>query len=162
MLRNAAAAAGAGYGGSSSRPAKGALAANQKEAYAAALAEGLSPTAARALVANMSGEGLAVPHDYHWDGKHMAQGIVQWDPTRSARIREYFGKEPKDMTVAEQTKAAIWEMRSRPEYADTARALKGDNGPAMIDALVDNYERPGNRGRAKAQRYGSTARGRRA
>lgn len=154
VLRNAGAAAGAGFGGSSSRPAKGALAANQKEAYAAALKEGLSPTAARALVANMSGEGLAVPHDYHWDGTHMAQGIVQWDPTRSARIAAQFGKQPKDMTVAEQTKAAIWEMQTRPEYGATARALKGDNGPAMIDALVDNYERPRNRGRAKAQRYG--------
>ena len=90
-----------------SRAAKGALAANQKEAYAAALKEGLSPTAARALVANMSGEGLAVPKDYHWDGSHMASGIVQWDPTRSAAIKNKFGAMPHQLSVADQTRAAI-------------------------------------------------------
>ncbi|MGI3903106.1 MAG: phage tail tip lysozyme [Janthinobacterium lividum] len=152
-LRSAGAAAGGGFSaGGASRPAKGALAANQKEAYAAALAEGLSPTAARALIANMSGEGLAVPHDRHWDGTHYAQGIVQWDPTRTAAIAAKFGKQPMNMSVAEQTKAAIWEMKNK--YPTTWHALQGNNGPAMIDALVDDYERPGNRGRAKAQRYG--------
>lgn len=155
VLRHAASAAGAGYtpaGGGGNTPAKGALAANQKEAYAAALKEGLSPTAARALVANMSGEGLAVPHDRHWDGTHYAQGIVQWDPTRTAAIAAHFGKQPMNMTVAEQTKAAIWEMKNK--YPTTWRALQGDNGADMIGALVDDYERPGNRGRAKAQRMG--------
>lgn len=145
----------AGYSpasGGGTTPAKGALAANQKEAYAAALKEGLSPTAARALVANMSGEGLAVPGDYHWDGTHMASGIVQWDPTRSAAIKAKFGAMPHQLSVADQTRAAIWEMKNK--YPTTWHALQGDNAADMIGALVDDYERPGNRGRAKAQRMG--------
>ena len=138
--------------GGGSTAAKGALAANQKIAYAAALKEGLSATAARALVANMSGEGLAVPGDYHWDSTHMASGIVQWDPTRSAAIKAKFGAMPHQLSVADQTRAAIWEMKNK--YPTTWRALQGDNAADMIGALVDNYERPGNRGRAKAQRMG--------
>jgi len=153
-LRNAAAAAGAGFRGGGSTPAKGALVANQKEAYASARAEGLSETAARALVANMSGEGLAVPHDSHWDGKHMSQGIVQWDPQRVAAIKGQFGKEPKDMSVAEQTKAAIWEINSKSRFADTAAALKGDNASAMIGALVHNYEASANQGADINKRMG--------
>jgi hypothetical protein len=136
------------------RPAgpKGSLKANQQEAYQAAIREGLSPTAARALVANMTGESLAKPNDNHWDVHHMSQGIVQWDPQRSAAIKKQFGKEPKDMTVAEQTKAAIWEMKSNPGYRQTWQALQGNDANAMMSALVKNYERPANASRAIAQR----------
>lgn len=157
-LRNARMAAGAGYtpaGGGGTTPARGALAANQKEAYAAALKEGLSPTAARALVSNMSGEGLANDaHRVHWDGTHNSGGIVQWDPQRAAAIKAQFGKLPWEMSVGDQTKAAIWEINNNPRFAPTARALKGDNGPAMIGALVDNYEVPANKAKAKAERMG--------
>ena len=137
-----------------SRPAKGALAANQKEAYAAALKEGLSPTAARALVANMSGEGLAVPKDYHWDSTHMASGIVQWDPQRSAAIKGKFGAMPHELSVGDQTRAAIWEMKTNPSYAKTWAALQGSDSTAMIDALVRNYENPRDKNGAISTRLG--------
>lgn len=120
----------------------GSLRANQKEAYNAALQEGLSPTAAKALVANMTGESLAKPNDHHWDVSHMSQGIVQWDPSRAAAIKRQFGKEPRNMTVAEQTKAAVWEMKNK--YPRTWNALQGSDPRAMMNALVRDYERPAN------------------
>jgi hypothetical protein len=120
----------------------GNLRANQKEAYKAAIAEGLNPTAAKALVANMTGESLSKPNDNHWDVSHMSQGIVQWDPSRAAAIKAQFGKEPKDMTVAEQTKAAIWEMKNK--YPKTYQALQGNDPQAMMSSLVRDYERPAN------------------
>ena len=137
-----------------SRPAKGTLATNQKEAYAAALKEGLSPTAARALVANMSGEGLAVPGDHHWDVTHMASGIVQWDPTRSAAIKAQFGAMPHQLSVTDQTRAAIWEMKTNPAYGLTWRALQGSDPAAMIDSLVRNYENPRDKNGAISTRLG--------
>lgn len=130
-------------------PASGNLKQNQQEAYKAARAEGLSDKAARALVANMSGEGLANPgafnRDYNSRGEfvHMARGIVQWDPPRSEAIKRNFGKYPNEMTVAEQTKAAIWEMKTNPNYAPTWAALNDPNASSqdMIEKLVRNYER---------------------
>ena len=122
----------------------GKLSANQQEAYDAARGEGLNEKAARALVANMSGEGLPRDaHRVHWDGKHYAHGIVQWDDDRSAKIRAHFGKMPENMSVAEQTKAAIWEINNNPRFAKTKRALAGDNAGEMIGMLVKNYESPG-------------------
>jgi hypothetical protein len=138
--------------GARGRPARGALGANQQEAYRAARAEGLSDAAARALVANMSGESLANPRDHHWDRKHMSQGIVQWDPQRAERIRQRFGAYPKDLSVTDQTRAAIDEIRSNPRFRRTARALEGSDPNAMIGALVENYEAPQNTGRAIAER----------
>lgn len=131
----------------------GKLSDNQKEAYAAAREEGLSEKAARALVANMSGEGLPRDaHRVHWDGRHYAHGIVQWSDVRSAAIKKQFGKMPEEMSVADQTKAAIWEIRNNPGYAQTKRALDGDNAGDMIGALVRNYESPANKGGAIAER----------
>lgn len=141
------------YGGGNygSTPASGNLKQNQQEAYKAARAEGLSDKAAKALVANMSGEGLANPgavnKDYNSRGEfvHIARGIVQWDPQRSESIRSHFGKYPNEMTVAEQTKAAIWEMKSSndPRLKQTWSILNDSNASPdqMIDALVRKYER---------------------
>lgn len=131
--------------------ARGTLLGNQKLAYAAAIAEGLPPTAAKALVANLSGESLRNPADYHWDVSHMAQGVGQWDPARAAAIKAHFGKFPKDMTVGEQTAASIWEMKTK--YPATYRALMGGGSPeSMIDALVRDYERPRDKAGAINQR----------
>lgn len=144
-----------GGGGSyGSTPASGNLKQNQQEAYKAARAEGLSDKAARALVANMSGEGLARPGavnpDYNSRGQyvHDARGIVQWDPTRSEAIRAHFGKYPNEMSVAEQTKAAIWEMKSSndPRLKQTWSVLNDPNASPdqMVDVLVRKYERSAN------------------
>ncbi|MCJ2092200.1 phage tail tip lysozyme [Methylobacterium sp. J-072] len=139
-----------GPGGAS--VARGGLAANQQEAYRAARAEGLSDVAARALVANMSGESLRNPRDHHWDRKHMSQGIVQWDPQRAEAIRRKFGAYPKDMSVTDQTRAAIDEIKSNPRFRRTARALDSDNPNDILGALVENYEAPKNTRRAIAER----------
>ena len=129
------------------------LQANQREAYAAARQEGLSVAAARALVANMSGELLANPRDHHWDVRHMSQGIVQWDPERAEAIRRHFGKLPKDMSVADQTRAAIWEIKTNDRFLRTRRALNSNSSPEeMIHALVRNYEAPANPKREIASR----------
>jgi len=124
------------------RYAGGSLANNQKEAYKAAIAEGLSPSAAKILVANMSGESLKNPRDHHWDRSHMSQGIVQWDPERAERIKNKFGAYPKDMSVAEQTKAAIWEMKTY--YKKSYDALTNDNlsNEERLHVIVSDYERP--------------------
>jgi hypothetical protein len=142
-----------GIGGSTDvRVARGSLSANQQEAYRAARAEGLSDAAARALVANMSGESLANPRDHHWDRKHMSQGIVQWDPPRAEAIRRKFGAYPKDLSVTDQTRAAIDEIRSNPRFRRTARALEGDDPNAMLGALVENFEAPQDTRRALMER----------
>lgn len=122
--------------------ASGSLAANQREAYKAAIAEGLSPTAAKILVANMSGESLKNPSDHHWDRSHMSQGIVQWDPSRAERIKDKFGAYPKDMSVAQQTKAAIWEMKTY--YGKSYAALTNESldPQQRLHTVVADYERP--------------------
>jgi len=119
------------------------LKSNQSEAYQAARAEGLSDAAAKAFVANISGESLSNPSNSHWDRTHNAQGMVQWSDERAAAIKDKFGKLPKDMSVAEQTKAAIWEMKTNPAYAQTWSALNSNSSSAaMLDPLVRNYENP--------------------
>jgi tail lysozyme len=138
--------------------AKGALAKNQQEMYNAAIAEGLSPTAARALVANSSGESLKNPADVHSDPSkrnpnQMAHGIASWDDERSARIMKQFGKMPQDMSVAEQTKAMIWEQKNF--YPKTWQALSGGGtAESMTGTLVSDFERPGNVAQATSQRLG--------
>lgn len=135
---------GGGAGGGSASVSKN-LGANQQEAYGAARQSGLSDGAARALVANMSGEALADPSNVHKDGPHMAHGIVQWDDVRTAAIEKQFGKPPQQMSVADQTKAAIWEMKTNPAYKDSWNALNSGASPQdMVKTLVTNYERPGN------------------
>lgn len=138
-------------GGSSGpgRHTSGTFKKNQLSAYRAARAAGLSETAARALVANFSGESLRRPNDHHWDVHHMSQGIAQWDPQRAEAIKRQFGKYPKDMTVEEQVTASIWEMKNNPSYAKSWNALNsGQSAEQMIDTLVRNYERPANPGRS--------------
>ena len=122
--------------------ASGSLATNQREAYKAALSEGLSPSAAKILVANMSGESLKNPSDHHWDVKHMSQGIVQWDPQRAERIKNHFGAYPKDMSVSQQTKAAIWEMKTY--YSKSYAALTNEtlDPQQRMHVVVSDYERP--------------------
>ncbi len=141
-------------GGGTTR-AGGALAANQREAYAAAIGEGLSKTAARALVADLSGEGLAHDaHRVHQDGSHPSGGIAQWDPTRAADIQRQFGKLPWEMDVAGQTRAAIWEYRNRKRFAATKAAMEGNDPGEMIKQLVANYEDPRDKATAISQRMG--------
>jgi Phage tail lysozyme len=135
--------------------ASGNLKKNQQEAYKAAIESGLSKDSANALVANMSGEALGKPGDVHWDVSHWARGIVQWDPQRSAAIQKQFGKLPNEMSVGEQTKAAIWEMQNNPAYKETWNALKGGGSvESKISTLVSNYERPANKQAAYNQRMG--------
>lgn len=143
---------GGGAGGAT--VARGALAANQKTAYEAARAEGLSDKAARALVANFSGESLRNPSDYHWDRKHMSGGIGQWDPERSEAIKAKFGKYPWELSVGDQVKASIWEINNNPRFKATKQTLQGDDEHAMIGSLVKNYENPADHGRAIAERSG--------
>lgn len=143
-----------GADGGTGRVARGRLAANQQEAYQAAIGAGLSDSAARVLVGNMSGESLKNPRDHHWDVKHMSQGIVQWDPARAERINRQFGKYPKDMSVSEQTQAAIWEMKTH--YPRQYRDLQNENlsPEARMRSVVSGYERPANPGAATTQRMG--------
>jgi len=154
FARRLGATGGSGDGGGKDKPQRPApslppmalrtpLARNQFEAYQAALGEGLSPVAARALVANMTGESLARPNDHHFDVSHFSQGIVQWDPTRAEAIRRQFGTFPKDMAVAEQTQAAIWEIRTNPRFAKSKMAIEnGTSAAEIVDVLVRNYEVP--------------------
>lgn len=126
------------------------LSKNQKESYDAAISSGLSDSAARILVANFSGESLSNPGDVHADPSRrnpgqVAQGIASWDQERTAAIRKQFGKDPKDMTVAEQTKASIWEMQ-QPKYKDAWAALNNESLDTQerMYGLVHKYENPAN------------------
>ncbi len=127
---------------------------NQWIAYHAAVGGGLSDLAARALVANMSGESLGNPADVHFDKKHTARGIVQWDPPRSDAIKAHFGRYPNEMSVEDQTRAALWEIQSKKVYDETRNALfePGKSVEEMIEVLVRNYERPAKEAKAIADR----------
>jgi hypothetical protein len=123
---------------------------NQWAAYHAALGAGLSDVAARALVANMTGESLRHPEDVHMD-RHadgspagLAHGIVQWNPARSDAIQRHFGKLPNEMSVEDQTRAAIWEIQTFATYGKTKNALfqPGRTAEQIIDVIVANYEVP--------------------
>ena len=125
----------------------GTLKQNQQEAYAAARQEGLSDSAAKILVANLSGEGLHVPQDVHPDPSgsnpnQKAHGIAQWDQNRAARIKDRYGQYPQEMTVAQQTKAAIWEMKTH--YGKSWRDLNDENltTEQRMNTVVGDFERP--------------------
>jgi hypothetical protein len=91
----------------------------------------------------MTGESLAKPNDYHWDVSHYSQGIVQWDPVRAAAIQKEFGQYPRFMSVAQQTQAAIWEIRTVERFAPSKAAIEtGTSASEIIDVLVRNYEVP--------------------
>ncbi len=122
---------------------------NQWAAYHAAVGAGLSDVAARALVANMTGESLRHPDDVHPDPSRSnpnqkAHGIVQWDDNRSDAIQRHFGKLPNEMSVEDQTRAAIWEIQTFSTYGKTKDALfqPGRTAEQIVDVLVENYERP--------------------
>ena len=135
-------------GGVSSTRASGSLATNQREAYKAALAEGLSPTAARILVANLSGENLRNPNGASYadpstsNPGQRAQGIAAWEQRRAQRIKDQFGKYPNEMSVADQTKALLWEMKTyyKPSWA----ALQNESMDPRdrMQIVVENFERP--------------------
>ncbi|HZG27345.1 MAG TPA: phage tail tip lysozyme [Ensifer sp.] len=127
---------------------------NQWIAYHAALGAGLGDPAARAMVANLSGESLSNPADVHFDVSHIARGIVQWDPGRSDAIKAHFGRYPNEMSVEDQTRAAIWEIQSNSAYKETRDALfvPGKSVEDMIEVLVRNYERPAKPDKAIADR----------
>ena len=127
---------------------------NQWIAYHAAVGGGLSDIAARALVANLSGEALHKPADKHFDETHDARGIAQWDPPRSDAIKAHFGRYPNEMSVEDQTRAALWEIQSNKVYNETRNALfePGKSVEEMIEVLVRNYERPANKPKAIADR----------
>lgn len=139
-----------------------ALLTNQQLAYDAAIKEGLSEVAARSLVANMSGEALHVPDDRHFDPpkgmtkqdpgawKRYAHGIVQWNTERAERIKKRYGQLPNNMTVEQQTVAAIWEIRTF--YPKVFQALQGNDPNVMIDVLVRKYEIPADKETAISQR----------
>jgi hypothetical protein len=124
--------------------ASGSLAQNQQEAYKSAIEEGLSEKSAKILVANMSGESLKNPGLKRWDRFHYSQGIVQWDDQRSENIKQHFGKYPQQMTVAEQTKAAIWEMKTHKEYAKAWENMTNErlSDQERMYAVVKHYEKP--------------------
>jgi murein DD-endopeptidase MepM/ murein hydrolase activator NlpD len=135
-----------------STKAGGKLADNQKELHSELLKLGYSDTAARAITANASGESLRNPADHHWDRSHMASGIFQWDPQRSAAIQKQFGKMPHTMSIAEQAAAFKWETENNPAYAKTKEALAGDHAGTMLNTLVKNFERPQDVEKAVAER----------
>lgn len=126
------------------------LRANQAEAYKAAIAAGYSPDAAKAIVADLSGESLANPADVHADPSRSnpgqkAHGIASWDDARSAAIKAKFGKAPQDMPIGEQIQALKWEIDTNPRFAATKAALAGGGTPeGMLGAIVPNFESPAN------------------
>ena len=137
---------------------RSALKRNQWTAYQAARGEGLRDVAARALVANMTGESLANPTDNHFDVSHMSQGIVQWDPNRAGEIKKHFGAFPKDMSVGDQTKAAIWEIKTLQRFAPTKISISiDDTAEKIIDTLVRNYEAPKKQDEQVTKRIGFLA-----
>ena len=62
--------------------------------------------------------------------------------------RRKFGKDPWELSVADQTRAAIWEYQTNPRFAKTKAAMEGSDPNAMINQLVRNYESPRDPGAA--------------
>lgn len=136
----------------------GSLKQNQGIAYQTLISEGLSPSAARAMVANMSGESLRDPTSFHDDspksrpGTSNAHGIVQWNTERANFIKDHWpganGRLPHQMSVAEQTRAAVWEMKTR--YTGVWNRLNDPNSSESdkVAMLVYDYEIPADKGTA--------------
>jgi len=135
----------------------GSMAQNQQEAYKAARAEGLSDQAARIAVANVSGENLKNPGGVYSDPSRRnpnqkAHGIVAWDDERSARIKQVFGKYPQEMSVADQTKAYIWEMKTHYKQAYNDLINENLSEQQRLASVVENFEKPKDVGGAVANR----------
>ena len=140
--------------------ASGDLAKNQRDAYKAARAEGLSDSAARILVANLSGENLANPSKVYADPSNRnrnqhAHGIAAWDDQRAAKIAKEFGKPPQDMSVAEQIHALVWEMKK--DYKPSWEALNNEkmSPEERMGVVVHDFERPRDESSAVSQRMRS-------
>lgn len=137
----------------------GSLSQNQQEAYKAARGEGLSDTAAKIAVANVSGENLKNPGGVYADPSsrnphQKAHGIVAWDDERSARIKQVFGKYPQEMSVAEQTKAYIWEMKTHYKTAYNDLINENLSERQRLSSVVENFEKPKDSASAVANRMG--------
>lgn len=124
----------------------GSFAQHQQEAYTAARSE-LSDKGAKILVANLSGESLKNPGDVHPDPSksnpfQKAHGIASWSDVRSEKIKNQFGKYPQQMSVEEQTKALMWEMKK--DYPRAWEALKNENlsDKERLWAVVKQFENP--------------------
>lgn len=115
---------------------------NQNIVMLTARQMGLSDIAGRVLAANFSGESLANPWLRGWDIKQYSQGIAQWSQDRADRIRAHFGKFPKDMPVAGQVEAFLWEAKTH--YPKTWKAINNkDMTPErMLEIIVRDFERP--------------------
>lgn len=132
---------GAGDGLKGGSAFEGGRTKNQQEVYRAMIAMGLPESSARAFVANVSGESIDNPADFHWDGKHTAEAMVQWDPTRAARIAQHFGIRPRAMSPAQQTAAAMWEIKKF--YPGVWAAIQAGGDPrAILYKLIKRYESP--------------------
>ncbi len=123
------------------------LAMNQKLAYDAAIAEGLSESAAKILVANLSGESLRNPADTHPDPSRsnpgqVAHGIASWEGSRAEKIKSQFGRYPNEMSVQDQMKALIWEMKK--DYPKAWSALNNEQLPQnqRMYGVVKHFENP--------------------
>lgn len=155
---------GGGSGGSMSYTsakmsvARGALARNQKEGYAALRGLGIDHGTALAVIANASGEALSDPSNVHPDPSRRnpnqkAHGVFQWDDTRAARIAKQFGKRPEKMSVGEQMQAFVWEVQKF--YPGVWKVLQSGASPEeKVAELVRNYEIPRDKAKAIAQRLG--------
>lgn len=120
---------------------------NQQEAYNTLRTEGLTDKAAKILVANLSGESLENPADVHSDPsqrnrQQKAHGIASWDDFRSRRIENRFGSTPDKLSVTEQTKALVWEMKNH--YKKAWSDLNNEELPESdrMYSVIKNFESP--------------------
>ena len=79
------------------------------------------------------------------------QGKYQWMKSRREAIEKQFGKAVIDMTSAEQDRAALWELRTKPEYRAIYNTFKtSHNLFETNDAATGTFENPYEKAKEKA------------
>lgn len=77
-----------------------------------------------------------------------AYGAFQWHPDRQKKIYDHFKKPLQQMSLEEETDAAIWELKSGadPQSKNLLSEVGQSNDPrAVVSAFVNEYERPADR-----------------
>jgi hypothetical protein len=107
--------------------------------YQQLIQAGVSPQGAAAILGNAMAESSLDPTQV--DSTNHA-GLFQWSTARRAQIKMQFGKDPLQMTRAEQITAFLWEAKNNPAYAATNKAIFDPGGSTgeTAETINRNFE----------------------
>ncbi|MEX3635950.1 phage tail tip lysozyme [Paraburkholderia sp. BR14320] len=126
-----------------------------KHVVATLIKDGLSPSSAMGVAANLFQESSYNPAAVN--GSHY--GIGQWDTARQALYKKWYGRDIHGSSLEEQLAFAVRETQEGDPLTQKAgRAMAQTNDPGTAAAIyAENAERPGNIEQEKIRRAAQAA-----